>query len=184
MNQNVQSPGPNQAVIEPFHPPKSVTASRLAKFLETVVEPTAISGKFFRHVNLQALALCFRGGYLVIQKWTPEGQPVYHISRLVSGYGIEVSVQILCSSYLRFSLMLLLPARISDRWTASLKSRMTYGRIVHRTDKAVIAATTGDTTELQNLFKDKQAWPKDTLPNGYSLLHVIAKTRANATRRI
>ena len=171
------NPRPDQAVNEPSRLPNGVLASSLSRFLQSVIEPTAISGRIFRHINLQALALCFRAGYLVIQKWSPEGQPVYQISRPISGYGIEISVQILCSSYLRFSLMLLLPAKISNRWTASLRSRTTCSRIVRRTDEAVVAATAGNKTKLQRLFSDKHAWPRDTLPNGYSLLHVITHTR-------
>ena len=144
-------------------------------------QPTAISGRVFRYINFQTLAFCFRGGYLVVQKWTSEGQPVHYVSRPASGYGIEISVQILSSSYVRLSLMLILPAKISNCWTASLRSRMSCSRIVRRSDEAVIATVNGDAVKLQHLFSGKHAWPRDTLPNGYSLVHVISQLHVKST---
>ncbi|KAL8919868.1 MAG: hypothetical protein Q9172_004773 [Xanthocarpia lactea] len=155
-NQQLQSSLAVQAEEKPPCSHNLLAASDFVKFLQTMAEPTAISGRVFRYINFRTMAFCFRGGYLVIQKWTPEGQRVYYISRPASGYGVEISV------------------KISDCWTTSLKLRMTCSRIVQRTDEVVIASATGDTVKLQQLFSGKHAWPRDTLPNGYSLIHIAA----------
>lgn len=147
-------------------------ASSLAKFLQTTVEPTAISGRLFRRFDLLVLSFFFRGGYLVVRNWTPQGQPVYRVSSLSSGYGIEISIKMFHSTQFKFSMMILLPVKSSDRWTLSLKSPMTWSRIVRRTEEAVVATATGNRDQLQKLFTQKRAWPSDTLTNGYSLLHV------------
>ena len=147
-------------------------ASSLAKFLQVTVEPTAISGRLFRRFDLLGLSFYFRGGYLVVRKWTPQGQPVYRISSLSSGYGIEISIEIFHSTQFKFSMMIFLPVKSLDRWTLSFKSPITWSRIVGRTEEAVVATATGNRDQLQKLFTQKHAWPSDTLTNGYSLLHV------------
>ncbi|KAL8752838.1 MAG: hypothetical protein Q9199_005462 [Rusavskia elegans] len=146
-NQQLQSPLANQAENEPPCSLNIVAASGLAKFLQTMAEPTALSGRIFRYINFQALAFCFRGGYVVIRTWTPEGQPVYYISGSAAGYGIEISVKTIIDAGLTGKYFGLLDciSQIANEIAASKKQASVVQLLLEQGADSDATTNTGDT---------------------------------------
>ena len=166
LQQQSGSTGNSQQPIPPL-----VRSSELAKILQTIIDPIAISGRAFRSVNLQVTCINIRCGSLIFRTWTPEGQALFNKDKPVSGFGVEVSFQF-PRTYLRLFLMLTLPSKIFGSWGLSTRSYVAYNCVVRRTDEVILACNTGDIVKLRSLFSERRAEPRDTLPNGYSLLHV------------